>query len=78
MLLASLDDRDEADYIATEIERRHYASSAVPYRAIAVLYRTNAQSRALEEALRRRNIPYRIVGAVRPLELPARDRQGAL
>jgi DNA helicase-2/ATP-dependent DNA helicase PcrA len=65
LLLASLDDRDEADYIATEIERRHYASSAVPYRAIAVLYRTNAQSRALEEALRRRNVPYRLVGAVR-------------
>jgi DNA helicase-2/ATP-dependent DNA helicase PcrA len=64
-LLASLDDRDEADYIATDIERRHYSSGAMPYRAIAVLYRTNAQSRALEEALRRRNVPYRIVGAVR-------------
>jgi DNA helicase II / ATP-dependent DNA helicase PcrA len=64
-LLASLDDRDEADYIATEIEKRHYATSAVPYRHIAVLYRTNAQSRSLEESLRRRNIPYRLVGAVR-------------
>jgi DNA helicase-2/ATP-dependent DNA helicase PcrA len=65
VLLASLDDRDEAEHIATDIERRHYATSAVPYKHIAVLYRTNAQSRSLEEALRRRNIPYRIVGAVR-------------
>src|SRR4029078_31432 len=32
---------------------------------MAVLYRTNAQSRALEEALRRQAIPYRLVGAVR-------------
>ncbi len=64
-LLASLDERDEADFIATEIERRHYATVGVPYRAVAILYRTNAQSRALEEALRRRAVPYRLVGAVR-------------
>jgi DNA helicase-2/ATP-dependent DNA helicase PcrA len=64
-LLASLDDRDEADYIATEIEKLHYSGQAVPYRQIAVLYRTNAQSRSLEESLRRRNVPYRLVGAVR-------------
>ncbi len=64
-LLASLDERDEADYITTEIEKRRYGTSAVPYRDVAVLYRTNAQSRPIEEALRRKNIPYRIVGAVR-------------
>jgi DNA helicase-2/ATP-dependent DNA helicase PcrA len=64
-LLAALDERDEADYIATEIERRHYSTHGLPYRAIAILYRTNAQSRALEEALRRRAVPYRLVGAVR-------------
>ena len=34
-------------------------------REIAILYRTNAQSRALEESLRRRGIPYRLIGAVR-------------
>jgi DNA helicase-2/ATP-dependent DNA helicase PcrA len=34
-------------------------------RDCAVLYRTNAQSRAIEDAFRRRNIPYRLVGAVR-------------
>ncbi len=64
-LLASLDERDEADYITTEIEKRRYGTSAVPYRDVAVLYRTNAQSRPIEETLRRKNIPYRIVGAVR-------------
>lgn len=64
-LLASLDERDEADFITTEIEKRRYGSSAVPYRDVAVLYRTNAQSRPIEETLRRKNVPYRIVGAVR-------------
>lgn len=64
-LLAALDERDEADHIATDIERRHYSANGLPYRAIAILYRTNAQSRALEEALRRRSVPYRLVGAVR-------------
>ncbi len=36
----------------------------LPYSAFAVLYRTNAQSRAMEEAMRRLNIPYRIFGSV--------------
>jgi DNA helicase-2/ATP-dependent DNA helicase PcrA len=36
----------------------------LPYQAFAILYRTNAQSRAMEEALRRMNIPYRIYGGV--------------
>ncbi|HJU75413.1 MAG TPA: UvrD-helicase domain-containing protein [Gemmatimonadaceae bacterium] len=65
VLLASLDERDEADYIATEIERRHYSTAGIPYRDVAILYRTNAQSRALEETLRRKGVPYRLVGAVR-------------
>ncbi len=64
-LLASLDERDEADYITTEIEKRRYGTSAVPYRDVAVLYRTNAQSRPIEETMRRKSIPYRIVGSVR-------------
>jgi DNA helicase-2/ATP-dependent DNA helicase PcrA len=38
---------------------------ALDYRDIAILYRTNSQSRALEESLRKRAIPYRLVGAVR-------------
>jgi DNA helicase-2/ATP-dependent DNA helicase PcrA len=63
-LVAALDDRDEADFIAEEIEsRRTRLGDALG--DVAVLYRTNAQSRALEESLRRRALPYRLVGAVR-------------
>ena len=63
-LVAALDDRDEADFIADEIEGRR-AQFGDALGDVAVLYRTNAQSRALEESLRRRALPYRIVGAVR-------------
>src|SRR5204862_6162285 len=41
------------------------ASKNLELRDFAMLYRTNAQSRALEEALRRQAIPYRLVGSVR-------------
>ncbi|NTW28331.1 MAG: UvrD-helicase domain-containing protein [Coriobacteriia bacterium] len=58
------DERDEARFIAGEIERlvrtmyRHYTD-------IAVFYRTNAQSRVLEDALMKAGVPYRIVGGTR-------------
>lgn len=58
------DEEEEAWYVAQELERlvskegRRWAHSAV-------LYRTNAQSRAIEEAMVRHNIPYRLVGATR-------------
>lgn len=56
-------DRDEATLIANLVNNskltRHDS-----YDEYAVLYRTNAQSRALEESLRKRNIPYRIYGGV--------------
>ncbi|MCU0625605.1 MAG: UvrD-helicase domain-containing protein, partial [Gemmatimonadaceae bacterium] len=59
-----LDERDEADWIADDIaERRGPRASGL--REIAVLYRTNSQSRAFEESFRRRGWPYRLVGAVR-------------
>ena len=60
-----LDERDEADFIVEELAARRAQSSSLSLRDVAILYRTNAQSRALEEALRKRAIPYRIVGAVR-------------
>jgi DNA helicase II / ATP-dependent DNA helicase PcrA len=60
-----LDERDEADFIVEELVARRAQSSSMTLRYVAILYRTNAQSRALEEALRKRAIPYRIVGAVR-------------
>ncbi|MCK9521380.1 MAG: ATP-binding domain-containing protein [Dehalococcoidia bacterium] len=56
-------DEEEAEFVATESARLR--SSGRRYGDIAVLYRTNAQSRALEEALVRHRIPYRIVGGVR-------------
>jgi DNA helicase-2/ATP-dependent DNA helicase PcrA len=60
-----LDERDEADFIVEELVARRAQSSRLTLRDFAILYRTNAQSRAIEEALRKRALPYRIVGAVR-------------
>ncbi len=62
-LLVVEDDREEGEQIAERIEKR--IADGVLRREIAVLYRTNAQSRALEESLKRRFIPYRIVGGLR-------------
>ena len=63
LLVATADERDEAEWIVREFRSRmadeHYAPPDC-----AVLYRTNAQSRALEEALRRAGMPYQIVGAI--------------
>jgi DNA helicase-2/ATP-dependent DNA helicase PcrA len=60
-----LDERDEADFIVEELVARRAQSSSLTLRDFAILYRTNAQSRAIEEALRKRALPYRIVGSVR-------------
>ena len=63
-LIGALDDRDESDAIAEEIEARRKRMGD-KFSDIAILYRTNAQSRGFEESFRRRQIPYRMVGAVR-------------
>ncbi|MGH7529576.1 MAG: ATP-dependent helicase, partial [Gemmatimonadales bacterium] len=63
VVLSAADERDEAEWLATEFARRA-AAGDVPYEGMAVLYRTNAQSRPLEEAFRFRGIPYRLIGAV--------------
>ena len=62
-LLTAADERDEAEWLAAELARRA-AEADVAYEGMAILYRTNAQSRPLEEAFRFRGIPYRLVGAV--------------
>src|SRR3989440_85548 len=62
-LLTAADERDEAEWLAAELARRA-AADDVPYEGRAVLSRTNARSRPLEEAFRFRGIPYRLVGAV--------------
>lgn len=54
---------DEAQFIADEIEALR--SSGVNYRDIAVFYRTNAQTRALEEIFVRAALPYRVVGGTK-------------
>jgi DNA helicase-2/ATP-dependent DNA helicase PcrA len=64
-LVEALDENDEARWIVKEIEARVGGVPALPYRSIAVLYRTNAQARALEDGLRRAGIPYQVVGSVR-------------
>ncbi len=64
-IVAALDERDEADYVAEEIEARRATERSLALRDIAILYRTNSQSRSMEEAMRKRAIPYRLVGAVR-------------
>ena len=64
-MVAALDERDEAEFVVEEISERRYAVKGRPLRHFAVLYRTNSQSRAMEEALRRHSIPYRLVGAIR-------------
>jgi DNA helicase-2/ATP-dependent DNA helicase PcrA len=63
VLLTAADERDEAEWIAGEYAG-HVERSDLPYEAMAVMYRTNAQSRPLEEAFRMRGVPYRLVGAV--------------
>jgi DNA helicase-2/ATP-dependent DNA helicase PcrA len=62
-VVAAADERDEAEWIAREF-RDLAIEGAHGYSEMAVLYRTNAQSRALEDALRRSSVPYRVVGAV--------------
>jgi DNA helicase II / ATP-dependent DNA helicase PcrA len=57
-------EQDEALYVLREIERLH-KSQHVPLDAFGILYRTNAQSRALEDAFVRAGMPYRLVGGVR-------------
>ena len=58
------DERDEGRWIAAEIERQH-GQEGVPYDQMAVFYRTNAQSRSLEDMLLRAGVPYRIVGGTK-------------
>ena len=52
----------EADQITEEIRNAHHAGAA--YSDYAILYRTNAQSRALEERLVNKGIPYQLVGGI--------------
>lgn len=54
---------DEADFIAEEIQK--VCQEKYDYSDFVVLYRTNAQSRSIEEAMLRHSIPYRIIGGLK-------------
>ncbi len=58
----AVDENDEAGYVGNQISDWH--NEGVDYKDFAIFYRTNAQSRIFEEALRAANIPYQIVGGV--------------
>ena len=60
------DERDEGRWIASEIEKR--VAGGASYSDVAVFYRTNAQSRMLEDMFLRVGIPYQIVGGTRFFE----------
>jgi DNA helicase-2/ATP-dependent DNA helicase PcrA len=57
------DDGDEASFVVREMERQFREGRN--YKEMAVLYRTNAQSRKFEDALIREGVPYRIIGGLR-------------
>ncbi|MCY3556183.1 MAG: UvrD-helicase domain-containing protein [Gemmatimonadetes bacterium] len=66
-LVETMDDRDEARWISRKIQEMRNGSGRV-LRDFTLLYRTNAQSRTLEDELRRAGLPYVIVGGVRFFE----------
>ncbi len=65
-LYAGFNEMDEARFVTDRIKEA--VANGMAYRDIAVLYRSNAQSRILEEAMLRAGIPYRIYGGLRFFE----------
>lgn len=61
-LVAVDDDKEEAEMIVREVERLHFTMKE-PLESFAVLFRTNDQSRVLEQCFRQHRIAYRVVGA---------------
>lgn len=59
----SLSDADEANFVASNIWEMHNSAQR-KFTDFAILYRTNSQTRAFEDALRRKNIPYRVFGGL--------------
>ncbi len=57
------DQEDEADYVVEKI--KHLRDMQIPLSNIAILYRTNYQSRAIEESLLKEGVPYKLVGGFR-------------
>lgn len=57
----SFNERDEAQYVIRKV--KEMTNRGIEYKDIAVLYRTNAQSRVLEEEMLKENLPYRVIGS---------------
>ncbi len=64
-LFAATDERDEADYVLRKLRHLRQKYPHYSWQSFAILYRTNAQSRALEDVLVQGNIPYQVVGGLR-------------
>lgn len=64
-LVETADETDEARWIVGDIRERFAGDGSLSYSSFAILYRTNAQARALEDAFRREGVPYQVVGSVR-------------
>ena len=62
-VLCAHSDLEESEMVANRLLDLHTFKD-VPWREMAILYRTNAQSRPLEEALRKRGLPYKIYGGL--------------
>ncbi|HEY5263955.1 MAG TPA: DNA helicase II [Steroidobacteraceae bacterium] len=65
-LYAAFNERDEADFVVNRI--REWAGHGGARREVAVLYRSNAQSRVFEEAFLNARMPYRVYGGLRFFE----------
>lgn len=65
-LYSAFNERDEARFIAEQIQ--NWVDDGNPYQDNAILYRSNAQSRVIEEALIQAGIPYRVYGGMRFFE----------
>ncbi len=65
-LYSAYSDMDETSYVVSQIQAR--AAEGTPYEHMALLYRSNAQSRILEEALLQASVPYRVYGGMRFFE----------
>ncbi|MEP7198267.1 MAG: UvrD-helicase domain-containing protein, partial [Chloroflexota bacterium] len=63
-LFEAYNEQEEADYVVNEIERL-VARGLCSARECAIMYRTNAQSRAIEDSFVKHHLPYRLVGATR-------------
>ena len=63
-IYSAIDEHHEADYIVTTLDKL-LTDEQLEYRDVAVFYRTNNQSRSIEEVFMRRGIPYKVVGGTR-------------